>query len=74
VLRSKAEDLDKRLIDAWPRDSRMARRRFELLSRAYVEARYSPNYAITKEELGWLVERVHALQASVASICEERLR
>jgi predicted nucleotidyltransferase/HEPN domain-containing protein len=74
VLRSKAEDLDKKLIDAWPRDSRMARRRFELLSRAYVEARYSPNYAITKEELGWLVERVQALQASVASICEERLR
>lgn len=73
VLRSKAEDLDKRLIDAWPRDNRMARRRFELLSRAYVEARYSPNYAITTEELGWLVERVQALQASVASICEERL-
>ncbi len=73
VLRSKAEDLDKRLIEVWPRDSRMARRRFELLSRAYVEARYSPNYAITSEELGWLVERVQALQASVASICEERL-
>ncbi|WP_416067765.1 HEPN domain-containing protein [Rhizobium sp. ZK1] len=73
VLRSKAEDLDKRLIDAWPRDNRMARRRFELLSRAYVEARYSPNYAITTEELRWLVERVQALQASVASICEERL-
>lgn len=74
MLHSKAEDLDKRLIDAWPRDNRMAGRRFELLSRAYVEARYSPNYSITPEELGWLVGRVQALQASVASICEERLR
>jgi len=74
VLRSKAEYLDKRLIDAWPRDNRMARRRFELLSRAYVEARYSPNFAITKDELGWLVERVQALQATVSLICEERLR
>lgn len=73
VLRSKAEDLDNRLIDAWPRDNRMARRRFELLSRAYVEARYSPNFAITTEELGWLVERVQALQTTVALICEERL-
>jgi len=73
VLRSKAEDLDKRLIDAWPRDNRIARRRFELLSRAYVEARYSPNYEITTEELAWLAERVQALQASVASICEKRL-
>jgi predicted transcriptional regulator len=52
----------------------MARRRFELLSRGYVEARYSPNYTITSEELGWLVERVQTLQVSVASICEERLR
>ena len=53
----------------WPK----ARRRFELLSRAYVEARYSPNYAITREELGWLLERVQLLQTTVATICEERV-
>lgn len=57
MLRSKAEDLDKRLIVAWPRDNRIARRRFELLSRAYVEARYSPNYEVSTEDLAWLVER-----------------
>ncbi len=73
VLRSKAEDLDKRLIEAWPRDNRITRRRFELLSRAYVEARYSPNYEISNEELKWLVDRVKALQEMVAVICRERL-
>ena len=73
VLRSKAEDLDKRLVAAWPRDNRLARRRFELLSRAYVEARYSPNYEITTEELGWLVERVKVLQGLVEASCLERL-
>lgn len=73
VLRSKAEDLDKRLIEAWPRDNRLARRRFELLSRAYVEARYSPNFEIGREELEWLVERVKILQELVAVICSERL-
>lgn len=72
-LRSKAEDLDTRLVDAWPRDNRLARRRFELLSRAYVEARYSASYDITAEELEWLVERVKALQNQVAIICRERL-
>ena len=65
VLRSRAEDLDQRLIAAWPRDSKMARRRFELLSRAYVEARYSPRYKITVEELEWLIERVKTLQQLV---------
>jgi HEPN domain-containing protein len=73
VLRSKAEDLDKRLIEAWPRDNRIARRRFELLSRAYVEARYSPNYEISAEELGWLVERVKVLQKLVEVSYRERL-
>lgn len=73
VLRSKAEGLDKRLIETWPRDNRIARRRFELLSRAYVEARYSPNYEISAEDLAWLVERVKLLQELVKASCLERL-
>jgi hypothetical protein len=73
VLRSQAEGVDNRLIAAWPRDSRFSRRCFELLSRAYVEARYSAKYAITTEELTWLAERVKALQDLVEAICRERL-
>ncbi|CAN7443886.1 HEPN domain-containing protein [Rhizobium sp. LjRoot258] len=73
TLRSQAEGVDSRLIAAWPRDSRFSRRCFELLSRAYVEARYSSKYTISKEELSWLVERVKALQELVETICRERL-
>jgi HEPN domain-containing protein len=73
VLRSKAEGVDSRLIAAWPRDSRFSRRCFELLSRAYIEARYSSKYTISKEELAWLVERVKALQELVETVCRERL-
>jgi HEPN domain-containing protein len=72
-LRSKAEDIDTRLVEAWPRDNRIARRRFELLSRAYVEARYSASYEITKEELNWLVERVRVLQNLVEIVCRAAL-
>jgi HEPN domain-containing protein len=73
VLRSQAEGVDNRLVAAWPRDSRFSRRCFELLSRAYIEARYSSKYAITNEELTWLVERVKSLQEVVETICRERL-
>ncbi|PZM10467.1 HEPN domain-containing protein [Rhizobium tubonense] len=73
TLRSKAEDIDNRLIAAWPRDTRIVRRRFELLSRAYVEARYSSQYNITVEELEWLTERAKILQHLVDQICRERL-
>jgi len=72
-LRSQAESADSRLIPVWPRDTKFARRCFALLNRAYVDARHSPHYAITGEELAWLVERVSALQDSVAAICAERL-
>ncbi len=74
TLRSKAEDTDNRLIAAWPRDTRIVRRRFELLSRAYVEARYSSQYKITIEELEWLTERVKILQQLVEQICREGLK
>ncbi|MBY5775074.1 HEPN domain-containing protein [Rhizobium leguminosarum] len=72
VLRSQAEAVDNRLVEAWPRDSRFSRRCFELLSRAYVEARYSSKYAISNEELAWLVQRVRALQTLVETVCKER--
>jgi len=41
--------------------------------RAYVDARYSPHYKITAEELAWLGEHVTALQELVKTACEERL-
>ena len=72
-LRSQAESHDQRLIAAWPRDTRFGQRCFELMRRAYVEARYSPHYKITPEELEWIGERIEVLQALVREICEERL-
>ena len=72
-LRSQAERIAPQLIEAWPRDSRFAKRCFTRLDRAYVGARYSPAYEITGEELAWLVDRVKALQEAVAAICAERL-
>jgi len=72
-LRSSAERIDPRLIEAWPRDTKFARRCFERLDRAYVDARYSPHYEITEEELEWLIERIKVLQELVRISCEERL-
>lgn len=72
-LRSQAERIAPQLIDIWPRDSRFAKRGFARLDRAYVDARYSPAYEITSEELAWLTERVKLLQETVAAICANRL-
>ena len=72
-LRSQAERLAPSLALAWPRETRFEQRSFELLRRAYVEARYSPNYKISPEELAWLSERVGLLQRLVQETCEAKL-
>lgn len=72
-LRSLAEDSDPRLIEAWPRASRIDRRRFELLKRAYVEARYSASYEIGNDDLDALSRSVRALRDIVETVSRERL-
>lgn len=73
-LRSLAEDNEPRLIGAWPRATKLDRRRFELLKRAYVEARYSANYEIGRDDLEALTRSVRRLRDVVEAVCRERLK
>lgn len=72
-LRSLAEDSDKRLAGAWPREQRADRRRFELLKRAYVEARYSDQYTVDAADLAQLLVGVLRLRDLVVEVSEERI-
>lgn len=72
-LRIQAERLDMRLVDAWPRERREDRARFEKLKEAYVKARYSKHYRITEDELRWLGDCVEELGRAVHAICSERI-
>ena len=72
-LRSLAEDVNTGLVEAWPREHRFDRRRFELLKRAYVEARYSDQYDASAEDLDWLMIRARHLRDLVAALCQTRI-
>ncbi|WP_282949701.1 MULTISPECIES: nucleotidyltransferase and HEPN domain-containing protein [unclassified Sphingopyxis] len=72
-LRTQAERIDMRLVDAWPRERREDRARFEKLKEAYVKARYSKHYRITEDELTWLGGCVEDLGRAVHAICSERI-
>jgi predicted nucleotidyltransferase len=72
-LRSLAEDSEARLIEAWPRATRIDRRRFELLKRAYVEARYSASYEIGNDDLDALARSIRALRDLIAAVSLERI-
>lgn len=76
-LRSLAEDSEPRLIGVWPRDRRLDRRRFQLLKRAYVEARYSTAYQIDVDDLAAILACVRTLRDVVEQLsreCLEELR
>ncbi len=72
-LRSLSEDREPKLVEAWLRETKLDRRRFELLKRAYVEARYSANYSISIEDLDALYASVKRLRDIVAKLCEARI-
>jgi predicted nucleotidyltransferase len=50
------------------------KRLFELLKKAYVDARYSKGYKITKPELEYLAERVKKLRRLALKKCREKIK
>jgi uncharacterized protein len=72
-LRTQAERIDMRLVDAWPRETRTDRARFEKLKEAYVKARYSKHYRISEDELIWLSNCVEELGRAVHAVCSQNI-
>jgi predicted nucleotidyltransferase/HEPN domain-containing protein len=68
-LRALAEDQDRRLAEAWPREQQRHRAWFNTLNEAYVKARYSKHYVISEEALTWLGERTAELHRLVELVC-----
>ncbi|MBB3743054.1 hypothetical protein FHX10_002547 [Rhizobium sp. BK591] len=72
-LRSLAEEQNRRLAEAFPRDQHKERAWFNTLNEAYVKARYSKHYEISEEALRWLGERTTMLLELVRVVCSEHL-
>lgn len=72
-LRSLAEEQDRRLAEAFPRDQHRERAWFNTLNEAYVKARYSKHFEISEEALGWLAEQTALLLELVKTVCFEHL-
>ena len=66
--------IDERFKNIFPRKTNAQKDLFELLKKAYVDARYSLSYKITKRQLEALEKNVRALEALTEIICEERIK
>ncbi len=72
-LRSLAEEQDRQLAQAFPRDQHRERAWFNTLNEAYVKARYSKHFEISTEALKWLAERTALLLDLVKEACLRHL-
>lgn len=68
-LRDLAEERADDLIGVWPEEQQRFAAWFNVLNEAYVKARYSPHYEISKEALDWLAQRTELLISKVEMVC-----
>ena len=72
-LRTRAETLSARLVDAWPRQTRKQEAMFNKLKDAYVKTKRARHFIITEDEFKFLSERVEVLGTIVNDLCQNRL-
>lgn len=68
-----AMEQSEELNTVFPQDNKFHRRCFDLLKRAYIDARYSEHFKINEEELTYLEERVKQLQTLTEKSCKARI-
>jgi HEPN domain-containing protein/predicted nucleotidyltransferase len=72
-FRRQANGIDIRFQEAFPNSTKEEEKRFELLKRAYIDARYKKDYTITAENLQYLYERVLVLRELTDKVCPEEV-
>ena len=60
-------------ITVFPQTTDQQKECFDLLNRAYIDARYKKGYKITKEQLEYLAQRVKKLLELTERICKEKI-
>jgi len=62
------------LANVFPRDTDEEKRLFDLLQRAYIEARYNKKkFVVTKEDIDALIPKVERLRDIVDRVCRDRI-
>lgn len=73
LLDHQVSTFDPLLCMVFPKFTKEERRLFELLKKAYIDARYKKTYSITAEELTYLGSRVAKLQQLTEDICRRSI-
>lgn len=72
-LAAKVKGCSRELSMVFPQNTDFEKHCFDLLCRAYIEARYNRHFRVTAEELAYLLERTERLKEITHRICAEKL-
>lgn len=61
------------LHNVFPLNTDFEKHCYDLICRAYIEARYNPEFVVTKEEFVYLIERVEILKEITNRICTDQI-
>lgn len=72
ILLKKVKRHTRELHKVFPRNTEAERHLFDLLRRAYLEARYNPKFMVTKDEVDAMILKIEQLKQVVEKVCRER--
>ena len=72
-LSSFTKEYSRELAVVFPLNTNFEERCFDLLCRAYIEARYNKDFVVNKEEYAYMLERIEILKEISFRICTEKI-
>jgi uncharacterized protein len=72
-LRTFTKEFSKELYEIFPMNTKEEEHLFDLLQKAYIDARYKDEYTINKNEVSTLLERIQTLQQITEAICTKKI-
>jgi HEPN domain-containing protein/predicted nucleotidyltransferase len=72
-LRTFTKEFSKELYEIFPKNTKEEEHLFDLLQKAYIDARYKDEYTINKNEVSTLLERIQTLQQITEAICTKKI-
>lgn len=72
-LSGMAKRFSAELTNVFPQNSVFEKECFDLLCRAYIEARYNKDFVITREQLEYLLSRTEILKEITHRLCSEKI-
>lgn len=73
TLKKLTSTIDKKFSEVFASKNYEDERLFQLLRKAYVDARYKPSYSITEEELTKIAKKVTILEKLTQALCQEKI-